>query len=150
MPELRVTYSPDDEWTGELKAVVECSGFSGQGSAWFAPGRLKQDIIPAFRMFPISDSQPPKIEGGFWDKGRRGELEQYHLRIAVRKYNSRGHLLVQVELATESWRTPDTDLQQTVTARFLADYAGLGGFADELEQVLDGGLEKAVLRSTKT
>jgi hypothetical protein len=101
MAELRVTYSSDDGWTGELKAVAKCSGFFGEGSAWFDRSHLKENVVPAFRMFPISGSQPPTIEGGFWSKERRGEQEQCHLRIAILRFGSRGQLVVRVELAGE-------------------------------------------------
>ena len=59
------------------------------------------------------------IEGGFWSKENSGTLAQCHLRIALRPDNNRGALLVQVDLATECWTTPDDDRQQSVTARFL-------------------------------
>jgi hypothetical protein len=41
--------------------------------------------------------------------------------------------------------TPDNDLQQSATARFLVEYNALDEFASHLEQVLDGKREAAVL-----
>ncbi len=148
MAELRVKYSPDDQWTGELEGVVASNGFPGRGSAWFDRTHLRTAIIPAFRAFPLSDSEPPTIEGGFWSKERQGELEQCHLRITVKQHNARGGLLVRVDVASQVWKTPDADMQQTVTARFLTDYEALRQFAEDLERVLDGALEEAVLRNT--
>jgi hypothetical protein len=143
--ELRLRYRPDDEWLGELDAAVTSGAFSGRGSAWFNREKLKDTFIAALRAFPLSTNDPPLIEGGFWSKERPGALEQCHLRIAMRPHDSRGSVLVQVDLASESWATPDKDRQQAVTARFLAQYAAIDAFASQLEKVLDGTQESAVL-----
>jgi len=144
---LHLSYRPDDEWHGQLDAVVTSGAFTGRGSAWFSRDHLKDTFIAALREFPLSVSNPPLVEGGFWSKAKSGTLEQCHLRINVRPHDARGSLLVQVDLATESWTTPDKDQQQCVTARFLTEYAAIDAFASQLEQVLDGQREAAVLSS---
>jgi hypothetical protein len=111
-------------WLGERCAVVTSGAFSGEGSAWFDRQYLKETFVAPLHAFPLSASDPPLIDGGFC--------------IAVRPYDSRGTLLVQVDLASESWATPDKDKQQHVTARFLTEYAPLEEFASSLEQVSDG------------
>jgi hypothetical protein len=146
--ELRLSYRPDDEWHGQLDATVRSGAFSGRGSAWLHREQLKETFTAALRAFPLSASDPPVFEGGFWSKEQSGILSQCHLRIRVRPYNPRGTLLVQVDLATESWDSPDNDQQQSVTARFLVEYAALGEFASHLEEVLDGKRDKAVLGGT--
>jgi hypothetical protein len=148
--ELQLRYRPDDEWHGELDAVVRSSEFSGKGSAWFGREYIRTNFASALRAFPLSVDDPPLIEGGFGSKERPGSLEQCHLRIAVRPYNSRGTILmlVQVHLATKSWASPDKDLQQSVTVRFLTEYAALDEFAAQLEQALDGKREWAILSGT--
>jgi len=93
----------------------------------------------------LSTSDPPLIKGGFWSQEKPGTLEQCHLRIVIRPYNVLGILLVQVDVASESRTTPDNDLQQSATARFLVEYNALDEFASHLEQVLDGKREAAVL-----
>jgi hypothetical protein len=143
--ELRLSYKPDDEWLGQLDATVTSGVFSGRGSAWFNRQQLKETFVSALRAFPLSASAPPMIESGFWSKESLGTLEQCHLRVAVRPYDTRGALLVQVDLATECWTTPDNDQQQFVTARFLTEYAALEEFASSLEQVLDGERDSAAL-----
>jgi hypothetical protein len=35
MDALKLTYSPDDDGTGELSAFGQAEGFAGSGSAWF-------------------------------------------------------------------------------------------------------------------
>ena len=74
------------------------------------------------------------IEGGFWNPER---LKQCHLRIAIRPYDTRGTLLVQVDLPSEYRATPDKDQQQSVTARFLIEYAVMDVFVSHLQQILN-------------
>jgi hypothetical protein len=146
--ELRLTYKPDDEWLGELDAVVSSGAFSGCGSAWFDRANVKKTFVAALRAFPLTSASPPVIEGGFWSKDKQGGLDQCHLRIEVTPYDSRGTLLVRIDLATQSWKTPDIDRQHAVTVRFLTGYAAIAEFADTLDRVLDGVTEQAVLKGT--
>jgi hypothetical protein len=148
--ELRLAYKPDDEWLGELDAVVRSGAFSGKGSAWFDRIYLKETFVAALRAFPLTSTSPPMIEGGFWSKDSQRSLDQCHLRIVFTPYNSRGTLLVRIDLATQSRKTPDIDQQHSVTVRFLTDYAAVAEFADTLDRVLDGANEQAILKGTPT
>jgi hypothetical protein len=143
--ELHLSYQPDDSWHGQLDAVVVSGAFAGKGSAWFDRQHLKETFIAALRVFPLAAGKLPSIEGGFWRKDNSGELEQCHLRVRIQPQDALGVLLVQVDLATVSHHNPDQDRQQSMTARFLTEYAALDAFAYELEQVLDGTREAAVL-----
>lgn len=144
LPELRVSYEAEDEWHGQLTAVARSGEFGGKGSAWFSRHHVQQTFIAGLREFPLSTNKLPIIEGGFWARGAE-TLDQCHLRIAVRPYNSRGSLLVQVDLATPCHTTADQDRQQTVTVRLLTDYASIERFAEDLTKVLDGQAEVALL-----
>jgi hypothetical protein len=146
--ELRVIYRTDEEWTGQLIASARTGTFCGQGSAWFDRIHTKQTFVARLRSFPLTLTDPPMIEGGFWSKENRGSLEQCHLRIIIKPYNSRGTLLVHVDLASEVWKTPDADIQNSVTIRFLTEYAAVDTFADHLEQLLDGKREEAILKDS--
>jgi hypothetical protein len=148
--ELRLSYRPDDAWLGELDAVVRSGAFSGQGSAWFNRVSLKETFVAALRAYPLTSTAPPMLEGGFCSKENRGSLDQCHLRIVVTPYDSRGTLLARIDLATQSWKTPDIDQQQSVTVRFLTEYAAVGEFADALDRVLDGANEQAILKGART
>jgi hypothetical protein len=144
--ELKLTYAPDDEWLGEVTAIVRSGAYSGKGTAWFDRGSLKDKFIARLRSFPLTSEMPPTFEGGFGRKGEHGGVDQCHLRVAIKPYNSRGTLLVHVDLASEAWKTPDADQQNSATIRFLTEYAAVGTFADDFEKVLDGAKEQAVLR----
>jgi hypothetical protein len=144
--ELRVTYTPDEEWTGKIIATVQSGAFSAQGSAWFDRTHVKKTFLASLRSFPLKSGDLPTIEGGFWSKESQGSLDQCHLRISIKPHNARGTLLVHVDLASEFWKTPDVDLQNCATIRFLTEYAAVDRFAEQLEKVLDGESEEAVLK----
>ncbi len=144
--ELSVVYRSDEEYTGQIRATVRSGRFSAEGAAWFGRIHVKETFLAALRRSPLPINDPPSLEGGFWSKGKSKALEQCHLRITVKPYDSRGTLLVHVDVASEVWKTPDADLQNSATVRFLAEYAALDTFAGEFEQVLDGTREIAVLR----
>jgi len=147
--QLRLSYRPDNQWHGELSASVNSGAFSGTSSAWFDRAKL-DTFVAALRAFPLSPDAPPLIESGFGSKETPGALEQCHLRIAIRPYDSRGSLLVQVDLASKSWSSPDKDRQQEVTARFLTQYSELDEFASQLSKVLDGKGEFAILYGVRS
>lgn len=148
--ELQVAYEPDDDGTGKIIATVKSGEFSAQGAAWFNPDDVIRTFVAALRSFPLTAATPALIEGGFWSKERPGSLEQCHLRIAVRPYNSRGTLLVHVDLSSEVWTTPDADLQNLATIRFTTEYTAVDRFAREFEEVLDGKRDVAVLTGIRS
>jgi hypothetical protein len=148
--ELQVSYRTDEDWTGQIIATVKSGEFSARGAAWFDRINVKQTFLAALRSFPLTATTPALIEGGFWSKEKPGSLEQCHLRIAVKPYNSRGTLLVHVDLSSEVWSTPDADLQNLATIRFTTEYVAVDKFAQEFEEVLDGKRDAAVLNGIKS
>ena len=146
--ELQITYAPDDEWLGEVTAVVRSGAYSGKGTAWFDRQTLKEKFVARLRCFPLSSQDPPTFEGGFG--ASKGQIAQCHLRLSIKPYNTRGTLLVCVELATPSWKSPDVDLQNSATIRFLTEYEAVSNFAKEVGDVLDGVKEEASLKGTAT
>ncbi|WP_426526480.1 hypothetical protein [Bradyrhizobium sp. McL0615] len=147
--ELQVSYRTDEDWTGQIIATVKSGEFSARGAAWFDRINVKQTFLAALRSFPLTATTPALIEGGFWSKEKPGSLEQCHLRIAVKPYNSRGTLLVHVDLSSEVWSTPDADLQNLATIRFTTEYVAVDKFAQEFEE-LDGKRDAAVLNGIKS
>jgi hypothetical protein len=57
---------------------------------------------------------------------------------------------VHVDLSLEIWTTPDADLQNLATIRFTTEYAAVDRFAQQLEAVLDGGRDVAVLTGVRS
>ena len=146
---LLFSFHDDDDGLGKLFATVKSGAFSGEGNAWFDPTAVKETFVAALRAFPISTTNPPTIEGGFWSKREPRTLGQCHLRVVVSPYDKLGKLLVRVDLASESEKTPDIDLQHAVTVRFLTEYAAIAAFADDLDRVLSV-LDRAACRATLT
>lgn len=141
--ELRLSYRPDDEWNGQIDVSVVSGTFAGRASAWFGRDALKESFVRALRAFPFSTANPPVMEGGFGNSAKG--LDQRHVRVVIRPFDARGALIAQVELATPSSTSPDKDQQQSLTARFLVEYNALETFASDLEDVLDGKRDVAVL-----
>ncbi|MDF0517842.1 hypothetical protein P0R31_11430 [Bradyrhizobium yuanmingense] len=142
--ELRVVYWTDEEYTGQITATVKSGQFSAQGAAWFDRTHVKGTFLTALRAFPLPSVGPPTLAGGFWAEG--DPRYQCHLRITIKPHDSRGTLLVQVDVSSEVWKTPDADMQNSATVRFRAEYAALDRFVEEFEQVLDGTRDVAILK----
>lgn len=142
--ELRLTYLPDDQWLGELTAVASSGAFSGQGTAWFDRSDLKENFVAPLSSLPLSSTSPLTIEGG---TGKDDHF-QCHLRVSVKPYNTRGILLVQVDLVSDYRQTAILDAPNSATIRFLTEYSLVNTFAKDLRQVLDGTKERAVLKGS--
>ncbi|WP_257166562.1 hypothetical protein [Bradyrhizobium sp. SRS-191] len=142
--ELHIAYEPDQDGTGKIIATARAGAFAGRGEAWF--GRDLDDFVKGLRSYPLSWDQPPMIEGGYFD--RQGGLAQCLVRIIVKPFDFRGHLLVHADLATGVQSTPDADLQNIASIRFLTEYAILDRFALDFEELLKGRCKVAVLTGT--
>jgi hypothetical protein len=57
---------------------------------------------------------------------------------------------VHVDLASSVQKTPDADLQNCATIRFLTEYAAVDGFAGQFEKVLNGKKDEAILQGNTT
>lgn len=131
---LQLSYLPDDDYLGELVAIVRTEHFSGKGSTWIDRQQVRETFIPALHSYPLWEDDRVLLEGD-------------HIRVAIRPHDSRGGLLAQIDIVTQCRSTPDKDLQQSVTARFLTTYTAIETFAHELDQVLKGNREWATLAS---
>jgi hypothetical protein len=142
--ELCLTYRPDDDrCLGELTAAVRSGAFSGQGTAWFNRTEIEECLVAPLGTFPLSSTAPPKIEGGM---GNDDDF-RCHLRVMVKPYNSMGILLVHVDLVSDYWRQASiVDAPNSASIRFLTEYALVNTFAKELQRVLEGTKECAVLK----
>ena len=137
-------FEDDGDWTGKLLAQAAARGFSGEGGAWFGITEL-QDFAAAVGMFPIPEEHPPFIDAGFVKKDGSGELEQEHLAIKVYPIDHRGHLGVQVRIATELWRDDRPESQHKVELEILTSYELLGRFSRDLLALVEGRIEEAIL-----
>ncbi|WP_244066647.1 hypothetical protein [Bradyrhizobium sp. Ce-3] len=143
---LRVVYKPDEDGTGEIIATAKSGDFAAQGSAWFNPDRVKAFFLANLQAFPLASANPPMLEGGY--PNREGGLDQCHLRISIQPYNTRGALVVRVDLASPAYNAGHAELRNSATISFLTEYAAVAGFAKQFSQVLDGKKDEAVLEAS--
>jgi hypothetical protein len=142
MDALRLIYRREDEWYGELSAIVESGDFRGRGSAWFALEALRTFWRLA-GAYPLSESEEPHLAGGYYDDG--GEtLKACHVGVRLSPHGPLGSILVTVTLASDD----DAALHQSVTARFKVSYGDLDRFRAAFAEMLEGRSEEAVLEAT--
>ncbi|WP_138918585.1 hypothetical protein [Nitrospirillum viridazoti] len=146
MAELTLSWSPNEDY-GILDATVRSGEFSGHGYAPFNKQRLEK-FIASLRVYPISISAPPTLEGGNWIMFSPDGQGPAELAIAIKPYNGRGAIIVRVDVTSEIRNGPDEDLQSAATVRFLTNYEALGKFASDFQAVLDGRREEACLKDT--
>jgi len=142
---LRLKVAPDSDGTGKLTAEVAASGFAGRGEAWFDLERLAR-FSQELRAFPLSKTDPPHIQGGFWSRENRGALEQVHLSIKAYQIGSRGEVGIRVEVADPPlWPNDRPDSQNTARIELMTTYAALERFARDLDTLLKTNRGEAVL-----
>ncbi|GAA0602681.1 hypothetical protein GCM10009416_45580 [Craurococcus roseus] len=135
---LRLLYEPEDEWHGQLHASAEAFGFSGRSSAWFGRDDLVEfrRHLGAYPLLP----RPAAISGGV-GVSPGGEPRDVHIRLTIAPFDTKGGLLVRVELACEPPVPPGADCEQRAHLCFPTDYASLDRFRIALGPMLDGGAE---------
>jgi hypothetical protein len=145
--ELRLAYTRVDDRLGELDATACSREFSGHGVAYVDLQAMK-NFTRALRVFPISAATSPSIEGSCLAPGPA--MDGTNVRITITPYNSRGTLLVRVDLASQSRESHDRDQQHSVTIRFPSDYGAMTQFAADIEALLSGTLDEVILKATTT
>jgi hypothetical protein len=128
-----------------LNATVISGAFSGKGSAWINRHSVQETFVQRLRAFPLSATDPPTIDAWTWASK---VTDQRPLFIVILPHGGLRRPLVQVELTSDSRTAEDRDRLQSLTARFVTEYAALDTFAHDLGQVLNGGRDAAVLTGT--
>lgn len=143
---LRLTFYTDGDGTGELRVETSCDGFAGHSSAWFGIKRLEQfaDLILTY---PLPGDGLPPLQGGYWSKERRGELDELHLALRFHPVGLRGTVGCKVEL-----RTPDRGGNVPVSLNSVAvelrtSYQELSDFSAAFRRMIRGELAEVVLRA---
>jgi hypothetical protein len=143
MHALSLTYKPEDDWHGELFAVVESGEFRGCGSAWFSTEQLRA-FHRATGTYPLTLSAEPKLEGGYYDETGMA-LKQCHLSIQLTPHDPLGAVRVTVSVSTQASCDDDRELRQSLTARFLVNYGDIDRFRVDLAAMLESAAGEAVL-----
>jgi hypothetical protein len=142
---LRLKVDPSSDGTGKLTATIAAGGFAASGEAYFNLRSLAE-FSQQLRAFPLSESDPPHIEGGFWSKEKRGVIEQVHLSIRAYQIGSKRQIGVRVTCADPPlWPNDRKESQNSATIELMSSYAALERFAKEVDLILESKLEEAVL-----
>lgn len=138
---LLLRFADDGDGTGKLSARAEASGFSGQSGAYFGIEKLEA-FARSIAEYPLTVKC--EIRGGF-GKLQSNELDQEHLGISVYPTDSRGHIGVQVRMATEVWPDTRPDSQMTAKVEIITSYEPLKRFSSDLVSLVRGTIHEAVL-----
>lgn len=149
MSELRISYEPDEHWSGEMTVQVVSGAFSGATTVWIDIASLGE-FASALDRYPISPDEPACMEvtyGATLDGRRPAETR---VRLSVTPVGRRGELLVQAELRAEVWSTSAADVRQSVVACFTTEYGLVDRFARSLKAVASGQSGQAILEGLPT
>lgn len=138
---LRLKFYDDSDGTGKLLADIETNGFAGRGGAWFGIAQV-EDFADLIASFPLPADAKCSLAGGFW---KDGKLDQEHLAIDVYPVDRRGHIGVQVRIATELWKESRRESQMKVTAEVITSYQPLLEFSKNLKSLVQGSTKEALL-----
>lgn len=138
---LRLRFLREDDSTGELVAEAASDGFSGRSSAWFTAATI-EDFARAIAVFPLAHDARPAIASGY---GTPGRLTQEHLGITVYAPGDRGHIGVQVRMATPTQEPTQPESQNSVRIVISTTYEALARFSRQLLGVLNGSLDESQL-----
>ena len=119
---------------GELFIRAEARAFSGAGSAWFNL-TLLASAIDSFGAYPIDQTNPPVIQGGYFDAS--GNVDQEHLFLSVIPNRTSGELALVVRLATpiqEHW-----EHRFSFSGEYKTDYEQLAFFMKEFKRLVCAG-----------
>lgn len=131
---LRLRFNDDDDGTGSLFARAEARRFSGETRAYFDKREL-ETFAAQLRTFPLRERV--SICGGY---GKHVLLE-----IACYPIDERGHLGVQVRMATEESRNMRPEAQLSASVELLTTYGDVERFSHAIESLLHGNSDDAVL-----
>jgi hypothetical protein len=140
---IRMTFSSDDDGTGELTVTAGAQGFAGVGSAWFNADDLEA-FASRLAEYPLSHPMPA-IAGGWGNEP--GVLSQEHVGISTYPVGSKGQIGVQVRLATPELETDSALSRRAVQLEVLTTYERLGRFARQLGAMIRGEVPEAVLEA---
>jgi len=141
---LTLTFRDEGDGTGKLSAQAETQGYSGRSGAYFDIAQIREFAL-AISEFPLPDAARCVIASGFWSKETSGALEQEHLGIDVYPVDHRGHIGVQVRMATEMWNDTRPGSQKTATLEITTTYEPLAGFGKDILAIISGSASEATL-----
>jgi len=137
---LSLRFYDDGDGTGKLCARAESGGFAGQGGAYFDIESI-EEFARSIIEYPLVRNY--EISGGFG--ARAGELAQEHLGISVYPIDGRGHIGVQVRMATEVWPDTRPHSEMTVKVEIVTSHEPLRKLSADLLSLVRGNVREITL-----
>jgi hypothetical protein len=138
---LEMTYSPEDQWHGELNVCAKYGPFSGCSSAWFEAEVIRNFAIGLCE-HPSFSAEPVTLEGGYFsDSTSSARLVETRVSIKVATVGARGAILVEVLLKETDHET----CQQSVCIRFPVEAEALRRFSSQLNMMLKSGVRPSLM-----
>lgn len=129
--------------TGEPFAEAATQGFAAKAAAYFNIDDIKE-FAKSISEYPLPDRRRCSLASGFGSR-TPGVLHQEHLSIEVYPIDSRGHIGLQVRMATPVWPEQRVDSQRAAKLELLTTYEPLGKFDRDLLALMEGKTQEAAL-----
>jgi hypothetical protein len=140
---LTLRFSHDGDGTGKLSVDATAAGYSGKGNAYFDVGQIREFAASVSR-FPLPDDNRCSISGGFG--AGHGQPEQEHVGIEIYPIDHRGHIGVQVRMATPIWPDMRVRSQNAVKLEIITTHEPLVRFSKDLLALVNGTASEATLQ----
>jgi hypothetical protein len=141
---LKLSFRDDGDGTGKLVVEAAAGGYSGASGAYFDIGHV-QEFARAIAEFPLPDVSRCALVSGFGSKQKPGELEQEHVGIEVYPVDHRGHIGIQVRMATAMWSDTRRRSQKKAKVEIITTYQPIARFSKDLLAMLNGSSSEATL-----
>jgi hypothetical protein len=120
-------------YEGEAVVSASCASglFQGHAGAGADVSRIER-FVEQLRRFPIPHQNPAILQAGDFKSGELARTGEF-LEIIVGPRGSLGDLLVEASIGGSVLGRPEQQISQSVTVRFLTDYASAAEFAAVLD-----------------
>jgi hypothetical protein len=139
---LKLRFYDDGDGTGNLSVEAVAKGYTGTGTAYFGIDKIEQ-FAGSISKFPLAESDCFFISGGFG--AGDGCPEQEHVGVEIYPIDGRGHIGVQVRLATPVWPLTRPKSQSIVRLEIITTYEPLATFSRDLLALVRGKTSEVML-----
>jgi len=142
---LRLTLYTDGDGTAEVRAAIQCNGFCGNSAAWFGIKQL-EEFCEQLLTYPLPTEGLPPLQGGFWSRAQRGQLDQLLVSMRIYPVGLRGAVGCFVTLRTPLNDGDATKVASVVEVELRTSYQELSVFSAQLKQLAQSQAAEAILR----
>ena len=140
---LRVCFALESEGVCTLFAEAAADGFAGRASGLFNTANVKQ-FARAISEYPLPPRDKCSLSTGFGSLSADA-IEQEHLGIEVYPTDTRGHIGIQVRMATLVWPETRVDAQKSTKLELRTTYEPIRRFAHDLLALIEDTIDEALI-----